>query len=340
MRHRILVIENETCIRENPREMLEAEGFRVDEADSGEDGIRQAMEEPPDLVVCDVMMPGKDGFEVLAELRNHESTIHLPFLFLTARADRGSLRKGMELGAEDYLTKPFSRTELLAAVRTRLTRAESLAATYRRQLGTLRNTLSRALPHELLTPLNGILGLSGILVEEYETVHRGEMLDIAKGISDSGEALHRLVRRFLCYAEMEMAQLDPVLRNRLRSHSCDGSEAILRKVASHLAGLQVSVKTQASPAIASDHLEVLLREILTVNDSFDQAILETRQGRWILTLRNSMPPESSVGLRDDGSDLARALISTACRVYDATLERSAHGERILSIPEANYQLRP
>ncbi|MEK7391430.1 MAG: response regulator [Fibrobacterota bacterium] len=334
MSHRILVIEDEAGIRDNLREMLEAEGFDVDEAESGLDGIRQALARLPDLVVCDVMMPVKDGFEVLADLRGRESTSHLPFLFLTARADRGSLRKGMELGAEDYLTKPFSRTELLAAVRTRLDRAESLAATYRRQLGTLRNTLSRALPHELLTPLNGILGLSGILVSEYETVHRGEMLDIAKGISDSGEALHRLVRRFLCYAEMEMALLDPAVRDRLRGHASTEIENLLKKSTAHLPNLRITIRTKTSPAIAPDHLEVLLREILDLEHHFDEATIDDREGRWILTLHDFTPPESSMGLGDDGSDLSRALLSSACRVYDAVLDRSTHGERTLSIPLA------
>jgi CheY-like chemotaxis protein len=334
MSHRILVIEDEKGIRENLRDMLEAEGFAVDEADCGAEGIRQALATSPDLVVCDVMMPGKDGFEVLADLRGRDSTSHLPFLFLTARADRGSLRKGMELGAEDYLTKPFTRTELLAAVRTRLDRAESLASTYRRQLGTLRNTLSRALPHELLTPLNGILGLSGILVTEYETVRRGDMLDIAKGISDSGEALHRLVRRFLCYAEMEMALLDPASRERLRGHAAHRVQSMLRKVAPHLPLLQISVKCDTDPAIASDHLEVLLREIISSDDHFDEAVIDEREGRWILCLRSTDPSVSSMGQVDDGSDLARALISTASRVYDVGVDRSVPGERSISIPSA------
>jgi CheY-like chemotaxis protein len=298
------------------------------------------LESPPDLVVCDVMMPGKDGFEVLAELRAHPSLSHLPFLFLTARADRGSLRKGMELGAEDYITKPFSRTEMLAAVRTRLDRAESLASTYRRQLGTLRNTLSRALPHELLTPLNGILGLSGILVTEYETLQRGDMLDIAKGISDSGETLHRLVRRFLCYAEMEMALLDPTVRDRLRTHSATAPETVIRNVVSHLPAVQISVNTAASPAIATDHLEILLREIVGLGAAFDQALIDEVEGRWILVLRNISPESSSTGLGDDGSDLARALIASACRVYDATLDRSKAGQRTLSIPITSNLQKP
>jgi DNA-binding response OmpR family regulator len=339
MKRRILVIEDETGIRENLREMLEAEGFEIREAETGVDGIRQAVSDPPDLVVCDVMMPGKDGFEVLAELRSRESTGHLPFLFLTARADRGSLRKGMELGAEDYLTKPFSRHELLAAVRTRLDRAESLAATYRRQLGTLRNTLSRALPHEILTPLNGILGLSGILVQEYETMQRNEMLDIARGIADSGESLHRLVRRFLCYSEMEMARLDPALLGRLRDSTCDGAVDILRKASAHLPGLEIEVETSEAPAIVPEHFEVLLRELLPEPESFDRATVKSRESRWVLSLHKTTDGCFALPAVDDGSDLSRAIATAAGSVYDARLERLPSGERILSLPAGNSQNR-
>ncbi len=340
MSYRILVIEDETGIRENLREMLEAEGFQVNEADCGADGIRQAIDNPPDLVVCDVMMPGKDGFEVLAVLRQNESTTHLPFLFLTARADRSSLRKGMELGAEDYLTKPFSRNELLAAVKTRLTRAESLAATYRRQLGSLRNTLSRALPHELLTPLNGILGLSGILVQEYETVRRGEMLDIAKGIADSGEALHRLVRRFLCYAEMEMAILDPTLKNRLRNHACQSPDLILKKLAPRPDQLTITIRSTKIPAMVPEHFEVLLREVFTQDDLFDQAQIDCVDGSWVLILGDSQHRKPMPGLGNDGSDLARALVTTACTVYGAKVDVLPNGGKRISIPVRETETSP
>ena len=337
MRQRILVIEDETGIRENLREMLEAEGFEIQEAETGIDGIRHAITTPPDLVVCDVMMPGKDGFEVLAELRAHESTSHLPFLFLTARADRGSLRKGMELGAEDYLTKPFSRNELLAAVRTRLTRAESLAATYRRQLGALRNTLTRALPHEILTPLNGILGLSGILVQEYETMHRNEMLDIARGIADSGESLHRLVRRFLCYSEMEMAQLDPTLLKRLRDSSCTYAVDILRKISAHLPNFEIAVETAEAPDIVPEHFEVLLRELLPPAEAFDRATIKSGESRWVLSLHKTNDGGFALPEVNDGSDLSRAIATAAGNVYGAQLERLPSGERILSLPASNSQ---
>jgi DNA-binding response OmpR family regulator len=324
---RIVVVEDESSIRGNLREMLEAEGFDVVDLPDGERAVEAILADPPDLVVCDVMMPGIDGFQVLSRIRSDEATHHVPFLFLTARADRTSLRRGMELGAEDYLTKPFSRSELLTAVRTRLSRAENLAATYRRQLGGLRNTLARALPHELLTPLNGILGLSGFLVDEFETVQRTEVLDIAKGIADSGEALHRLVRRFLGYAELEMSLLDPALRTRLSGTRCEGPDGICAKVAPVLGS------DGSRPAIVPDHLELVLREIDVRHGPFREAVCTSREGRWEVRLRPPDPGGSPKRPDEEGSDMSRAIVAAACKVYQASIERSdADGSVVLSLP--------
>jgi DNA-binding response OmpR family regulator len=324
---RILLVEDEASIRENLREMLEAEGFQVREASDGLQGAIAIQEDLPDLVVCDVMMPGLDGFQLLEKIRSDESTHHVPFLFLTARADRSSLRKGMEMGAEDYLTKPFSRAELLGAVRTRLARSENLAATYRRQLGSLRDTLSRGLPHELLTPLNGILGLSGILMEEFETVQREEMLDIARGISDSGEILHRLVRRFLGYAELEMALLDGKLRRRLSGTRCEDPDKICSRV------VPTPPRSRpVEPAIVPDHLELLLGELCDRFGPFSHARQAVSRGRWELHLEPLQDPPPAHRRASERSDMSRASIAAACKVYGARFDSLPTGSLVVSIP--------
>jgi DNA-binding response OmpR family regulator len=116
----ILVIEDQAKIRDNILETLEMEGYRIHGARNGMTGVQLARAHHPDLIICDIMMPGMDGYTVLMELQNDPATTTIPFIFLTARADRESQRQGMELGADDYLTKPFTRAELLAAVTTRL----------------------------------------------------------------------------------------------------------------------------------------------------------------------------------------------------------------------------
>jgi two-component system alkaline phosphatase synthesis response regulator PhoP len=123
---KILVIEDEMEIRANLIDLLEAEGYDVIGADNGLTGILGAFEHSPDLVLCDVMMPELDGYEVLAALRQEPETALIPFIFLTAMADKLDVRQGMNLGADDYLTKPFSRSELLSAIATRLEKQETL----------------------------------------------------------------------------------------------------------------------------------------------------------------------------------------------------------------------
>ncbi len=118
----ILIIEDDEQTRENLRTILEMEGFRALAATNGVEGVETARRENPDLILCDVMMPGLDGHGVLRELRADAGTAAIPFIFLTARGERKDLRMGMELGADDYLTKPASVDELLRAVRTRLER--------------------------------------------------------------------------------------------------------------------------------------------------------------------------------------------------------------------------
>ena len=120
---RILVIEDETQVRENIQQILEFSDFEVISAAEGSSGLKLAKAQTPDLIICDIMMPpGIDGYEVLKALRQEPTTKAIPVIFLTAKADRADLRQGMELGADDYLTKPFENSELLRAVGSRLTR--------------------------------------------------------------------------------------------------------------------------------------------------------------------------------------------------------------------------
>ena len=120
MPKKILVIEDEAAIRDNLRRLLVLEGYAVTAEANGALGLQRALAEPPDLILCDVMMPEMNGFEVLAALRRTPSLAQLPFIFLTASADKDSISKGISLGAADYVTKPFDLLQLAALVRRRL----------------------------------------------------------------------------------------------------------------------------------------------------------------------------------------------------------------------------
>lgn len=127
MNKKILVIEDTQEVRENICEILELAGYKVCDAPHGKKGVELANSEQPDLIICDVMMPELDGFGVLKILNKNARTNKIPFIFLTAKAEKTDFRKGMGLGADDYITKPFDDTELLEAIEMRLHKNERLA---------------------------------------------------------------------------------------------------------------------------------------------------------------------------------------------------------------------
>lgn len=128
--HTILIIDDHNEIRENTAEILSLAGYKTLTAENGKKGVEITISEKPDLIVCDIMMPELDGYGVLHLLRKNPDTINIPLIFLTAKAERTDLRKGMEMGADDYVTKPFEEIELLNAIEIRLKKAEVMRQQY------------------------------------------------------------------------------------------------------------------------------------------------------------------------------------------------------------------
>ena len=122
----ILLIEDNDLIRENTAEILELANYKVITAANGKIGVEQALQQTPDLIICDIMMPVLDGYGVLHAVQKNETIKNTPFIFLTAKTERSDFRKGMENGADDYITKPFDGTELLSAVDSRFKKNEKL----------------------------------------------------------------------------------------------------------------------------------------------------------------------------------------------------------------------
>src|SRR5580765_6737329 len=126
----VLVIDDNADIRDNTAEILELAGYKTFTAENGKKGVELALKEKPDIIICDIMMPELDGYGVLHLLRKNPETQNIPFIFLTAKTERGDFRKGMEMGADDYITKPFEDIELLNAVEVRLKKSAILNNSY------------------------------------------------------------------------------------------------------------------------------------------------------------------------------------------------------------------
>ncbi len=199
---KILVIEDEQFVRENIVEILEASGYAAVSAPNGAVGVALAKEHLPDIILCDVMMPELDGHGALRAIRGNASTANIPFIFLTARADTSDLRHGMNLGADDYITKPFRVAELLKAVEMRLAKIDTVRESAEEKLRLLRANISLSLPHEFLTPLSGILGFSELLLSSYDMLSREEILEMLEQLNTSARRIHHLVQNFLLYAKL------------------------------------------------------------------------------------------------------------------------------------------
>jgi len=144
MSKKVLIIEDNVDIRENIVEILELAGYTVYAANNGKAGVDLATKQLPDIILCDIMMPDLDGYGVLFMLNKNPDTAAIPFIFLTAKAERVDLRKGMEMGADDYLTKPFDDMELLNAIESRLKKKEIQQNFYSKSLDRLNTIISKS----------------------------------------------------------------------------------------------------------------------------------------------------------------------------------------------------
>ena len=265
---KILVIEDEQSVRENLVDLLDAEDFAVLGADNGNTGVELARIHQPDLVICDVMMPELDGFGVLTSLRKEPATATVPFIFLTARTDKTDLRQGMSLGADDYITKPFTREELLGAVSVRLQKQSLVEQQHTQKLDQLRSSIALSLPGELRSPLTNILGFSQLLIEESASPERQDIREISEGIHKSAERLERLIQNFLLYAELELIATNPdrieALRNsRIGSAISVIEQAVIQKAqqVGREGDLQLQLQ-DSSVQIAKVRLTKIVEELL------------------------------------------------------------------------------
>lgn len=149
----VLLIEDNSDIRENMSEILELANYKVLLAEDGKVGVELAVNNLPDIIVCDIMMPVLDGYGVIHMLHKNENTRNIPFIFLTAKAERAEIRKGMELGADDYITKPFNGTELLSAIESRLRKADLVKENISTDIEGLNQLISSAGGNNLLEQL-------------------------------------------------------------------------------------------------------------------------------------------------------------------------------------------
>ena len=214
---KILIIEDNISLNEELIDWFTFEGFEAWSADNGLKGIEMAIQLLPDIILCDIMMPDMIGTEVIGNLRKNNSTRLIPFIFMTALSGRVNIRTGMELGADDYITKPFTRLELIKTVNTRLKKAENIrehtdtkAQERTAQLDFTNRELeafSYSVSHDLHTPLRALNGYASMLIEDYSELLDSEGKRMLNAIVDQSNKMGCLIDDLLSFSRINMNEI-------------------------------------------------------------------------------------------------------------------------------------
>lgn len=299
---RILVIEDELNIRENLQEMLEAKGYGIRTAPNGKQGVLEAIDFRPHLILCDVMMPKMDGFKVLEYVRKTSLVQNTPFIFLTARIDKSDIRLGMELGADDYVTKPFTSKELLKAIESRLKRQQKVIGEYAKVKHELDTTVFATYYHEFNTPLHGIVGGLNLLLNARESFTEQQIQDLLFSILKSGLRLNHSLANLMLFEEIKRAEVYPELLSMFSNGLTKGPWTIkvknelstmAREIYNRAADLQVELE-QVDVRINAEYLQRLILELV------DNAFKFSRKGQLVKVIGKMVEDEYTMEVHDMG----------------------------------------
>lgn len=199
----VLIIDDDPMITQNIQFLLSRRGHEVVQAQNGPEGIETALSHLPDLILCDVMMPGMTGFEVLEKMRVDPILRQIPFVFLTALTGRSNIRKGMTLGADDYLTKPFTKKELLDTVETRLQKREEVMMQAAGQAESIRENIIALISQQFPTPLTSLKMVSELVNTKLNNLSQDDLQQYANIIATSTRRMSHLIQQLTYIAEID-----------------------------------------------------------------------------------------------------------------------------------------
>jgi len=260
---KIIVIDDETNIRETITDILTFQGYEVYAASGGKMGLQLILKEQPDLVLCDIMMPDMDGYEVLTRIRGEEHLKSLPFLLISAKNDSESIRTGMNLGSDDYLSKPFKSSELVTAIETKLRRFREFKDSLHQEINQLQEQFCFYGFQELNKPVNSILGLVHFLKEYDQQLQNNERLLFFDRIEQSTHHLCRSYSNLILY--LRVTTNHPIYSS-TKDQNCstlDCKNNTLNKLKIAHPNIHPEFKLEmARPAISCEALEFIMYEIV------------------------------------------------------------------------------
>jgi len=296
---KILVVEDEEIVRSNILQFLENENYELDEAESGIDALQRIEKSAPDLVISDIMMPGMDGYELVKRIQTNPVTADIPIILLTARADNQDVRRGMEFGADDYITKPFKGHDLIQAVKTRLKKKEN----YERKFEELKSNISLYIPHELRTPLVSIIGFADLLTASLDDLEQDEIYEMAARVKNASLKLYDRIEKFIYFSELELSKTQKTLKLKFNIKEHFVSSLLKTKFkAKEPENIDVSVE-EAEVVIHEDYFTRMLVELV------ENAFKFTGNSPHIKVIGRAIDNEYILSVEDNGRGMSENEIN-------------------------------
>lgn len=353
----ILVVDDEEMYRGTISSVLRESGYAVLEACNGEQGLEIFQQQAVELVISDVMMDKLDGFGFIERIHMDPATSTIPFIFMTGLSDKETMRKGMTLGADDFLVKPFTGAELLAAVESRLEKHRDVTAEAERKLSRLRSSISLAMPHEIRTPLTSIIGFAEILRDDGNTLSGAEILRCGALLHKAAKRLERLVENVVNLTQIEVMSADEEKSGLLKKAESLASAMIIRDVANSKADDYTRVPdlelklSESRVAVSEEHLKKICEEIIDNAFKFSAAgtkvtvASDVEKNDFVLTIADcgrGMSPEQIVNLgaylqfdrtfyEQQGAGLGLTIAKRLAELYGGRIECVARPEQGLTV---------
>jgi len=289
MKKKILVIDDADFILESTSTLLLFEGYDVFTARDGEEGIKVAYEVQPDLILCDISMPKVDGYDVLNEIKKDRYLSSIPFLFLTAFAEKVNMRVGMAKGADDYIIKPFTKEDLIAAIESQWKKYSLIDERVQKQVNEVGKNVSYVLPHEFRTALNEVIGSAKFLSSGAGTISNEEIIETAEDIVFSANRLLKITENFLIYVSIDSISANPERRKLLRQCLTDEPIAIMYDIA-NVTSYKYDRKSDLEIIEPANQDDKLILEISSesysklLNELFDNAFRFSETGQKVRLL--------------------------------------------------------
>ncbi len=203
---KILAVEDHELLLWAVRDILEDAGYEVITAGDGVEALERMAEVTPDLIIADILMPRMNGYELYEHIREHSEWVPIPFIFLTAKAEKEDRLKGKAMGVEDYIIKPFDPDELVVTVRSRLARSRAIRQANEGEFNELKQQIVTILSHELRTPLTNVYGYTELALEEAANMSTDEFPQFLEGIKKGADRLTRLVEEMLLVVRLDTGE--------------------------------------------------------------------------------------------------------------------------------------